>query len=155
MHKKGLKGFTLIELIVVIAIIAVLAGILIPLLMGYVTKASLRTANKNAKDIANYSTALMADYEKDEIFITSHTGNYTADETNQNSNFDETAFKAEIEKMAGLHSGSVWGIQIENNDVKSTYWAKEADSKYVGTWPNEASKKGEPTINNALSFAVQ
>lgn len=49
--KKSFKGFTLIELIVVIAIIGVLASILVPAMMGWVRKASINSANSNAKSI--------------------------------------------------------------------------------------------------------
>ncbi|HHX57486.1 MAG TPA: prepilin-type N-terminal cleavage/methylation domain-containing protein, partial [Clostridiales bacterium] len=69
MRNKKVKGFTLIELIVVIAIIAVLAAILIPNLMGWVGKSSLRTANTNARAVATNGTAVLADLEVEGIYL--------------------------------------------------------------------------------------
>lgn len=60
--KNGLKGFTLVELIVVIAIIGVLASILVPNMMGYIQKANVKRAVADAKTVQNVLSTEVTSY---------------------------------------------------------------------------------------------
>lgn len=60
-NNKRLKGFTLVEIIVVLVILAVLATAMIPALTGYIDKAKEKTAIAEARNIVTAAQTLASE----------------------------------------------------------------------------------------------
>ncbi len=58
---KGKKGFTLIEVIVILAVIAILAAVLTPMIIGYISDARKSAAESDVKTIATAVQAFNRD----------------------------------------------------------------------------------------------
>ena len=142
MRNSKMKGFTLIELIVVIAIIGVLAAILVPSMIGYVGQSKLSTANSNAKLVYTNSATYCTNCEVASYTVASGSaqvnltggsagGNYAKDGSDLSN--------ALCSLMGGSPSSGVATVVISSAGVpERTAWAKTTADKYVGSYPAAA-----------------
>ena len=133
--KKKVKGFTMIELIVVIAIIAVLAGILVPNMISSIRKAKVNTANANAKAIFNASQTIAQQYEfqrEDGI----KNGTIYSDLTGSVDSELQTEFSTRLKKYFDEADRVAWRIYIDDYIVKKVISAERPTDIYVGEFPN-------------------
>lgn len=137
---KAKKGFTLVELIVVIAIIGVLAAILVPTMMGYVTSSRVQSVNSTAAALQDTTNTFIVDMDtKGYSTLKTGTGKWVM-ENGQFTTFDTGVlgtkavavagdYQEELEaQIAEDYGNIVWAtIYIENGKVAAcTYCADNA-----------------------------
>ncbi|MBQ8928201.1 MAG: type II secretion system protein [Oscillospiraceae bacterium] len=158
MRRRGFKGFTLVELIVVIAVIGVLAGILVPTMMGYVKKAKIANANSAAKSLYNATMSALreADVSRpvpDGIFADSEA------ESNYPSTYDGDTLRDAVYRYAKDLRGTRWAILVEEDCVSSTMYMKTASENFLGTFPTQMKDSISGTtgassdVSDALNYA--
>lgn len=135
MNRKYLKGFTLVELMVVLAIVAVLAGALIPSMSYFIRNARLKTTNAQAKVVFNAALTVSQEYEakninvlnlKDGVLKTGLPSSVTIDSMKKYDSVNEHIADIMQERV---------NKKVKSDDSEGCVWAVKYETKGGGTFP--------------------
>ncbi len=109
---RAKKGFTLVELIVVIAIIGVLAAILVPTMLGYVTSSRVTSANSTASSIKNTINNWITDMDTKGYSMSKNAGTSGAAQDTWTIAITDTSGVSSISTSAGITA--IWSTAAQS-----------------------------------------
>lgn len=160
---KKVKGFTMIELIVVMAILGVLCGVLVPNGLAWLRNSKIKTCNSEAKVVFNSAVTVLQDYQLEgrvsqvgddtKVFIERGDGNVASDRITAKlgSNFAENSVWYVRMKIANSTDRNLNTIKVE-----SALFADNNTSTCIGRYPVPANKYstsgGFDTVKGSISI---
>ncbi|MGN1036412.1 MAG: type IV pilin protein [Ruminococcus sp.] len=148
MKTKKVKGFTLVELIVVIAIIGVLAAILVPSMLGYVKKSKVSSANSAAANLYKGINTALTEMDEEGYDTGSRTEIHGAagTVTTNAETWNDSTFETKIVKFFSDLDKLDFEASCEGGACIAV--ACKQDSTYTGTYPG-----GIITSDNYTSYS--
>lgn len=110
---RAKKGFTLVELIVVIAIIGVLAAILVPTMLGYVTSSRVTSANSTAASIKNTINNWITDMDTKGYSMSKNAGTAGAAQDTWTITITDTSGVSSISQELSGGVSAIWSTAAQ------------------------------------------
>lgn len=139
--RKNVKGFILVELIVVIEIIGILAAILVPSMLGYIKKSKVASMNSSAKSLFDAVATALIEEDAEGHTISSGDHSYPGGEERMDEKIQD--YFASIDEL--ITRGGHADYTIKSMAVIA---ASCGDGNYNGGYPVAS------TIDNYSTFTL-